>query len=282
MSRRHVLKRQNAAAVKYISWKSKSQTLSKLWWQRFAKSKLGADKQIFDDLVKESVFLPVDAKQEAENFIPTIPCAKALEDVFVVGYDSNTTVLRERVNAKRLWDAVEGNAARVANAELLQHFFFNRAGKVGWTLDEVVDLHNRWNLLRAGEACRINYASMSNVLTNYWKRWRRKVYRASQQPPELLPATSPREPPVRRALRKKYPAAQVAAESAGQAASSSASGARGGNPFDGTDDGGFVSHDVTYNYKIDRCAYSQICQFSCCAEFGQCVASNCFGSDSRP
>ena len=77
-----------------------------------------------------------------------------------------------------------------------------------------------------------------------------KVYRASQQPPELLPATSPREPPVRRALRKKYPAAQVAAESAGQAASSSASGARGGNPFDGTDDGGFVSHDVTYNYKL--------------------------------
>ena len=117
------LEKTNAAAVKYISWKSKSQTLSKLWWQRFAKSKLGADKQIFDDLVKESVFLPVDAKQEAENFIPTIPCAKALEDVFVVGYDSNTTVLRELVNAKRLWDAVEGNAARVANAELLQHFF---------------------------------------------------------------------------------------------------------------------------------------------------------------
>ena len=51
---------------------------------------------------------------------------------------------------------------------------------------------------------------------------------------------------MRRALRKKSPAVP----SAGQAASASSSGARGGNPFDGTDDDGFVSQDVTYNYKL--------------------------------
>ena len=120
------LHKANAAVVKYLM-EIKKPTLSKLWWQRFAKAKIGTDKQAFDDLVKENLFLPVDAKQEPENFIPAIPCQKALEDLFVVGYDSETTVMRERLNlslnAKKLWDVVESNPARAANAELLQHFF---------------------------------------------------------------------------------------------------------------------------------------------------------------
>ena len=46
-----------------------------------------------------------------------------LEDVFTVGYESEAIVVRERLNARKLWDAVERNAARTANAELLLHFF---------------------------------------------------------------------------------------------------------------------------------------------------------------
>ena len=77
-----------------------------------------------------------------------------------------------------------------------------------------------------------------------------KLSQASQQPREQLLATSPKEQkPVRRALRKKSPAAQVEASSSGQE-KSSASGARVGNPFDGTDDDGFVNHDVTHKYKL--------------------------------
>ncbi|CAE7209382.1 unnamed protein product, partial [Symbiodinium microadriaticum] len=113
----------NAAAVKFFM-KNEKASVSKAWWLRFAKAKLGCDKDIFDDLVASNIFLPVDPKSEPENFIPTIPCAKYFEDVFTVGYESEATVVRERLNARKLWDAVERNAARSANAELLVHFFY--------------------------------------------------------------------------------------------------------------------------------------------------------------
>eukprot|EP00439_Symbiodinium_sp_Y106_P058600 s962_g8.t1 len=112
-------------------------------------------------------------------------CAKSLEDLLVVGYDSETAVMRELLNAKKLWNTVTSNPARAANAELLQHPF----GKCweGWILAQVVDLRNSWRGWCPGEA--------------------------SQE-------------------------------------KSSASGARVGNPFDGTDDDGFVNHDVTHKYKL--------------------------------
>ena len=79
-------------------------------------------------------------------------CAKSLEDLLVVGYDSETAVMRELLNAKKLWNTVTSNPARAANAELLQHPF----GKCweGWILAQVVDLRNSWRGWCSGEASR--------------------------------------------------------------------------------------------------------------------------------
>ncbi|CAE6972000.1 unnamed protein product [Symbiodinium sp. CCMP2592] len=242
------LDKANAAAVKHFL-EIKKPTVSKLWWQRFSKAKLSADKEAFDDLVKESIFLPADAKQDAENYIPTIPCQKALEDLFVVGYDSNTTVLRERLNARKLWDAVHSNPARTANAELLQHFFSQVLARLdsgrGRRSTQLMESLLRWRSLskklRKHEECA--HGLLEALET--------KLSHASQQPPdERASAISPQEKPVRRAVRKKSSAAHVEQSLAGQAAASSASGARSGNPFAGTEEDRFVSYDVTYKYKL--------------------------------
>ena len=91
-------------------------------------------------------------------------CAKSLEDLLVVGYDSETAVMRELLNAKKLWNTVTSNPARAANAELLQHPF----GKCweGWILAQVEGIVPWRSASR-------NYASTKNALANYWKHWRR-------------------------------------------------------------------------------------------------------------
>ena len=86
----------NAATVKHFL-ESKKAIVTKLWWQRFAKAKIVASKDMFDELVQKGFFLAVDTKSTSENFIPTVACAKSLEDVLKIDYESETTVLLERL-----------------------------------------------------------------------------------------------------------------------------------------------------------------------------------------
>ena len=232
----------NAAAVKFFM-KNEKASVSKAWWLRFAKAKLGCDKDIFDDLVASNIFLPVDPKSEPENFIPTIPCAKYFEDVFTVGYESEATVVRERLNARKLWDAVERNAARSANAELLVHFFYEvlsrlESGRGRKSLQQL-------ETIAVWRSCHEKVRKHEDCAAELLELLERQLPQGKEQPD----TTKPREMLARRAIRKKSSVATLEASSMGKSTSSS-SDARPANPFEAGD--GFVELDVTYRYKLQH------------------------------
>ena len=233
-----------AATVKYFLKTDKAQ-VTKTWWTRFAKAKLGYSKDMFEELVKENVFLPVDSKSEPENFIPTIPCTKSLEDVLIVGYESEAIVVRERLNARKLWDAVERNAARTANAELLVHFYSHvisrlesgRGRKSLQHLEKLALWRSFHDKLRKHEDCA---GELLDLLE-------KQLPQTTGQPREQPCTAKAKETLTRRAIRKKSSVAALEASSPGQSTSSS-SGVRPANPFEAGD--GFVELDVTYKYKL--------------------------------
>ena len=234
----------HAAAVKFFL-KTEKAHVTKIWWTRFARAKLGCDKDLFDELVKDNVFLPVDSKSEPDNFIPTIPCAKSLEDVFTVGYESQAIVVRERLNARKLWDAVERNAARTANAELLVHFFSHvisrlesGRGRTSLQLSEkIVFWRSFHDKLRKHEDCA---GELLELLE-------KQLPQTTEQPCEQPGTAKAKEKLPRRVIRKKSSVAALEASSPGQSTSSS-SGVRPANPFEAGD--GFVELEVTYRYKL--------------------------------
>ncbi|CAE7506749.1 unnamed protein product [Symbiodinium sp. CCMP2592] len=233
-----------AATVKYFLKTDKAQ-VTKTWWTRFAKAKLGYSKDMFEELVKENVFLPVDSKSEPENFIPTIPCTKSLEDVLIVGYESEAIVVRERLNARKLWDAVERNAARTANAELLVHFYSHvisrlesgRGRKSLQHLEKLALWRSFHDKLRKHEDCA---GGLLDLLE-------KQLPQTTEQPREQPCTAKAKETLTRRAIRKKSSVAALEASSPGQSTSSS-SGVRPASPFEAGD--GFVELDVTYKYKL--------------------------------
>ncbi|CAE7587277.1 unnamed protein product [Symbiodinium natans] len=100
------------------------------WWKRWATSKLGLDKKIWQDLLEKEWLLPMEKKANPDVFIPVIPLKKQLADILDYKYSEETTLLEEHLNARALWDALELHPSRAANAELLRHFFTKVLGKV--------------------------------------------------------------------------------------------------------------------------------------------------------
>ena len=237
----------NAATVKHFL-ESKKAIVTKLWWQRFARAKIGASKDMFDELVQKGFFLSTDTKSTSENFIPTVACAKSLEDVLKIDYESDTTVLHERLNGKRLWSAVESNPARGANAELLQHFFSKVLGRLnsgkGRKSEKKLDAIGHWRplseKLQRHEECARGLLDLLEAQSLH----------ANQRSQEN-PSSQAAQTPSRRRLTRKMSSLEATEESFVNQNRSSGSGAPGANPFEGGDQDGFVSLPVAYRYKLD-------------------------------
>ena len=175
-------------------------------------------------------------------------CAKSLEDVLKIDYESDTTVLHERLNGKRLWSAVESNPARGANAELLQQFFSKVLGRLnsgkGRKSEKKLDAIGHWRplseKLQRHEECARGLLDLLEAQSLH----------ANQRSQEN-PSSQAAQTPSRRRLTRKMSSLEATEESFANQNRSSGSGAPDANPFEGGDQDGFVSLPVAYRYKLD-------------------------------
>ena len=106
----------------------RKQTLTKKWFVRFAQSAIGVPKTSWEDFITNHLLIPCENKVNPESFIPVIRCKNNLREILQIECQGQETALEENLNARLLWEAVESDPSRNANAQLLI-FFFNQVLK---------------------------------------------------------------------------------------------------------------------------------------------------------